>query len=167
MNKKIFLFVTVYFVLSGCSELRVIDPCSLLTLDEINRLAPKAGQYLEIPPAEGWGDYKACTWLGPDLHNTFHLYYYSPSSSMSAMDFVKNGTKNSQVSIRLITVSGVGQSAAAALTKDTSDPTGTLKIFATQSESGTIGVRLWGIKDENDQKFEILKEIVGIALLRI
>lgn len=146
----------------GCSE-KEVNPCSFLTLEEVQRIAPDARSHEYHPASTSkMKDNELCLWHDGDDQNVFMMFYYHSYSN--PRDLV---SLEMPAGSRIIEISGVGDAAAAGFVNDVSDSTGSLKMFSAQVNDKTIGIRVRGITDESSEKFRVLKEIANKALSRI
>jgi hypothetical protein len=162
MKIKILILLTL-MTSFGCSE-KEVNPCTFLTLEEVQRIAPDARSHEYHPASTSKEkDNELCLWHDGGDQNVFMLFYYhSPYSN--PRDLVRLGMPTGS---RIIDVSGVGDAAAAGFVNDASNSNGSLKLFSAQVKNKTIGIRVRGITDESSENFELLKEIVNKALSRI
>jgi len=154
----------VVLFMSGCSD-KAVNPCELVTLDEVRSLASNAKEFEWHQAATSKNkDNELCVWHDGGGQNVFMLFYFISGTS-DPYDIVESGMSGAEASI--INVEGVGDFAAAGFVKDKKDPNGALKLFAASFKGKTIGIRAWGIDDEDSDKFQTLKQIASKALTRI
>lgn len=162
MKLKYILYLAL-IITYGCSE-KEVNPCDLLTLEEVRKVAPDA-QANEYHPASTSKskDNELCLWHNGGDRNVFMLFYYS-SSNVSPQELIESAMPDGS---RIIEVSNVGDTAAAGFIDDEVNSASSLKMFSAQSKNNMIGIRVQGVSDENGDNFLTLKDIANKALARI
>ena len=161
--KSKYIFYLALIMTYGCSE-KTVNPCDLLTLEEVRKIAPDA-QASEYHPASTSKskDNELCLWNNGGDRNVFMLFYYT-SSNVSPKELITSAMPSGS---RIVDVTNVGDSAVAGFIDDDASSTNSLRMFSAQSKNHMIGVRVQGVPDENSDTFTTLKEIVNKALSRI
>ena len=161
MKIKILLLL-ILVITFGCSE-KEVNPCGLLTLQEVQRVAPDARSHEYHPASTSKKkDNELCLWHDGGDQNVFMLFYYYSYSNPRELV-----TLGMPAGSRIIEINGVGDAAAAGFGSNASDSNGSFRLFSAQVDDKIIGIRVRGITDENSEGFEALTEIANKALSRL
>ena len=156
--------VVISLLLAGCAG-EGVNPCALLTLEEVRTLAPDAKESVwHKAEASRAGDNELCLWHDGGDENLFMLFYFLPPSVQPA-ELVKTGMSGREA--RTVDIEGVGDSASAGFDATATGSGGVLGLFAASAGGKTIGLRVRGIDDVSDERFQQLKLLANRVLSRI
>ena len=154
----------VVMLLTGCAG-QEVDPCGLLTLEEVRTLEPRAqGAERHAAATSQAADNALCVWHDGGDQVLLMLFYFLPPSAPPA-ELVASGMAGSQASI--VTVEGVGEGASAGFGTAADGSLGQMGLFAASTGEHTIGLRVQGIDDVQSQSFLRLKQLANTALSRL
>jgi hypothetical protein len=142
----------------GCSKTTPkTNPCDLLSLSEAQSMDAAIAKTQSFPPQKGE---ELCVFTDQGGDARLMLFVWRGKSS-APIEAVRAGMKGGD---RIVEVGGVGNSAAAGFSATEGEA---LKLFAAQSNNGTVGLRVRDPVKFGDDKFNSVKALAGKALERL
>jgi len=158
---KILVSASMLAFLPGCSKSPArANPCDLLPLAEAQSLDSTIVKTQWLPQKKGAKD-ELCFYEDANGEPRVMLFVWHQKPS-DAHSTVRSGMKSA--ADRIVDVGGVGEQAAAGFSYAEGD---VLKLFAAQSKSGMVGIRVRDPVKEGDPKFGDLKAVAAKALARL
>jgi hypothetical protein len=143
---------------AGCSKTTPkTSPCDLLSLGEAQSLDAAVAKTQAFPPQKGE---ELCVFTDQGGDARLMLFVWR-GKSLPPIEAVRAGMKGGD---RVVEVGGVGNSAAAGFSAAEGEA---LKLFAAQSSSGMVGLRVRDPVKFGDEKFNNVRALAGKALGRL
>ncbi len=166
--RNVLQFTLVAFVaatVAGCATNAVIpDPCSLITLDEIRRIAPEAASANALDNDTEGSKIRTCVWKNNSGADQIRLT--SKAADGSPVEAALKALMRTQPAVRVAAVPSVGPDAAAAFSG--SGDGEIMTILIAQNEQVFLDLRPQGagVRGEKSQGFAIAASLLKTALER-
>jgi hypothetical protein len=158
---RIVVVLSLLAIASGCSKTPAREnPCDLLPVSEAQSLDSTIVKTQWLPPKKGDRN-ELCYYEDANGEPRVMLFVWHQKLS-NAHSTVRSGMKSA--ADRIVDVDGVGDRAVAGFSYAEGE---VLKLFAAESKSGMVGIRVRDPMKEGDPKFSNLKTVAAKALARL